>query len=144
MPLMLDDLLFKECIDALGANVVILPKQESDMIWGLFKTTIPIIKGGSRVYWNKINQKTFINELGEMIPNLEKLLQQPIDSSIYLLWNDASLPVVKTTIEATISVFDDVTAVGFETWFFNPYQGYIIEFYYLGEMTAGLICKQEA
>ena len=133
--------LFKECIDALQPNVVVLSIQETNKIFELFEVCIPIINGGSRIDWEKISKKKFIDNLSEILPSLRKLTQDPIDKAVYVLWNNASLRVIKTDLESVLNHFDDVTCLGFETWLFNPYQGYIIEYYYLGEMNMGLISK---
>ena len=140
--IMTDDLLFAECIDALGNKVIILSKNESDAIWAVFKSKIPIIKGGSRIDWNKINKKVIISAPDQIVINLEQLLSHPIEQTIYVLWNDLSLPIIKTDLDSVLKYFDDVTCVGFETWFFNPSEGYIVEFYYLGELNAGLVSNK--
>ncbi len=134
-----DDILFKECVEALADNVEILSKHETDKIFALFRKTIPIYHGGSRIDWDQVPERVVIQEREQTISLLEKLLREPVDVSIYVLWNDASLPVIKTDLSSVLKNFDDVVSVGFETWFYNPYQGYIIQYYYLGEMDAGII-----
>jgi len=134
-----DDVFFEECIMALGENVTILDKPESNKIWTIFKSHIPIIKGGSRIDWKQIDRKSTIDIPTQTFSTLKKLLPNLIDTSVCVLWNDALLPVIKTNIESVIAHFDDVTAVCFETWLYNPEQKYIVEFYYLGEMSAGLV-----
>lgn len=134
-----DDILFKECIESLADNVEILSKHETDKIFGLFKKTIPIYQGGSRIDWDQVPEKIVIQSRDQTISLLEQLLREPVDTSIYVLWNDASLPIIKTDLNLVLMNFDDVTCVGFETWLYNPFQGYIIQYYYLGEMDAGII-----
>lgn len=135
-----DNPLFIECVEALNNNIIILSEDESDSIWRLFNHKVPVIKGGSRIDWEQINKKNNIDLPTQIITKLKRLsLQKDINTSIYILWNDASLPVLKSHLDSVLKHFDDVTCVGFETWFFNPSAKYIIEYYYLGDITAGLI-----
>lgn len=139
MNLLQERTLFEECIDVLGKNnVTILSKNEFNDIWKLFKDIIPITKG-SRIDWGKVPGEIEVHSPTEVLPTLKNLIKQPIDTSVYILWNDFHTPVIKTNLEIALEHFDYVTCIDFETWFFNPSQGYIIEFYYLGEMHVGLL-----
>ncbi len=135
--------LFEECLEALGNNAVVLSPAKSDDIVDLLEKSVPIYEGGSRIDWNKVDEKIYLDSPRETVEALTKLLQGNIDTSIYLMWNDGELLVIKTDLHAVLDNFDDVTCVSFETWFFNPSQGYIIEYYYLGDMAVGLISKNK-
>ncbi|OQA35363.1 MAG: hypothetical protein BWY54_00614 [Candidatus Dependentiae bacterium ADurb.Bin331] len=128
--------IFEECIEALGPDVFVLSKKESSEMWKIFKNKVPFTKG-SRIDFNKVNNSISIDYLDEVIPTLSKILNAQIDTSVFILWNDASVPVIKTTIELAFEHFNDVISVSFETWFFNPDQNYVIEYYYFGEMNLG-------
>lgn len=132
--------LFDQCIEGLAAHVVILNKQESDKIFDLFENKVSIYQSGSRIDWEKIDKKITIDSPDQTISALEQLLQKP-DTTVYVFWNDGSLPVIKTDINLVLLHFEDVICVGFETWLYNPHQGYIIEYYYLGDMHVGLVNK---
>ena len=132
-------ILFEECLQALEENVTILSLEETNKIFELFESNIPIYQGGSRIDWKKIKEHIALSSPKEITSSLEKLLKNTFDSTVYIFWNDASLPVIKTDLILAISKFEDVTAVGFETWFFNPWEGFIIEYYYLKELNIGLI-----
>lgn len=134
-----ENILFNECIDALKANVNILSEHEAENIWNSFKSKIPIINGGSRIDWKKIKNHCAIESLEEVLIQVQQLLQSPVKTNVYVLWNDASVPIIKTDLNLVLKYFDDVTCVGFETWLYNPEQGYVIEYYYLGQMNAGLV-----
>ena len=131
--------LFKECVESLGSNVSILSSEESDKVLDLFEKKAPFYEVGSRIDWRKVDKRDLVGSHFEIISSLNKLLVKNFDQTIYLFWNDASLPVLKTDLQSIIKSYDDVVSVGFETWMYNPQEGYVIENYYLGEIHAGLI-----
>ncbi|MGQ0437679.1 CDI toxin immunity protein, partial [Bacillus sp. B-TM1] len=64
--------------------------------------------------------------------------QYSLDSYIiYIIWDEASLPIIKTNLHQILQVIDDVTAVSFDTWLYSPNLGYAIEFYHEGEVRIG-------
>lgn len=131
--------LFKECVEALGSNVSILSNEESYKVLDFFEKKAPFYKGGSRIDWRKVERRDAIGSHSEIIPSLKKLLVKDFDQTVYLFWNDASLPVVRTDLQSIIKSYDDVVSVGFETWMYNPQEGYVVENYYLGEIHTGLV-----
>lgn len=135
--------LFNECIEAFGTKVRILSDLESKKIWDLFEQELPIVDWG-RVDWDKIDKKINVDcDPDKIIPALGNLLKKDFDKSIYVLWNDASVPVIKTNLDAVITLFDDVISVGPDTWLFNPSTGYIVEWYHEGELFVGLILSHK-
>lgn len=132
--------LFQECIISLGNNALILSEKESVRIFDVFEQEVPIYCGGSRIDWDKIAIKTTLNRSDQIISTLNQWnLPSMIDETVYVLWNDASIPVIQSNIAAIITHIEDVIAVGFETWLYNPFDKYIVEFYYLGDITIGLL-----
>ena len=134
-----DSRLFVECIEALGPKVEILNQEESDKVINLFEKRAPFYEMGSRMDWGKVEKKVSIDSPGQIISALKKLLPNEPDYSVYVFWNDASLPVIKTDLETIIKSYDDVVCNGFETFMYNPEKGYVVEHYYLGEIHVGLI-----
>ena len=128
--------LFKECIESLEPNVTILSDQKSDQVWKIFREKLPFSQSG-RIDWKKINIKKSIDEPAQAVIALESLLGKSINKSIYVLWNNNSVPVIKADFDSVIKHIDDVTCVGLDTWLFSP-NGYVIEFYHLGEIMVGL------
>lgn len=131
--------LFKACIQALGKSCVILSEYESNKIIEQFEREIPIIKGGSRIDWDYVPIKFKIEYLEDLLLELKRIVPGSIDMQVYIFWNNAKLPVITTDLLTILDHFDDVISVGFETWMYNPNQGYIIEYYYRGEMNIGLV-----
>ena len=129
--------LFQECLEAL--NTCLLPKEESDKLSKLFKQIVPITTWG-KVNWEKIDHHVFIGyDPIEIIPALEKLLQQPVDKMVFIEWSDYELPVIKANLDAIVKFFDDVACVAHEKFIFNLTQGYIIEVRIGHAITVGLL-----
>ncbi|UYX52452.1 hypothetical protein M3Y14_29355 [Bacillus thuringiensis] len=56
---------------------------------------------------------------------------------VYIIWDEASLPIIKTNLHQILQVIDDVTAVSFDTWIYSQDVGYVIEYYHEGEVRIG-------
>lgn len=129
--------LFKECVEALKATILDLT--ESQKMSQYFINTFPITKWG-KIDWQKINNKINIGyEPKNIIPALEKLINKPIDKSVYIEWSGGGIPIIKTELDSIIQHFDDVTCVSFEKFIFNISQNYIIEILPSYEITIGII-----
>lgn len=138
--------LFKECIEALGINL--LSQEESDSLTKVFEQLYPFTRWG-KVNWNEVDCKIDLHgDQNNIIPALTKLLNTPIvDTTAYIEWSDGSLPIIKTNLEDIILHFNDVISVPFEQFIFNPYMGYIIEILPSGHIMAGIVeplCKETA
>ena len=126
-----DDILLMECIEALGDKAVILSKKESDAIWRLFKSVIPLDQGG-KVEWEKIKNHISIHS------PIQLKKKKSANSLLYILWNDASRPVIKTDLESAIQHFEDI--IYLETWLFDPFDKYVVEILSTGNITgAGFV-----
>lgn len=78
----------------------------------------------------------------DIIVNLKKLLETPLDESIYVVW-DTSEPVLKTDLYSAITHFDDITSISTRTWLVNFKQGYVIEWHWCGLKIIGLADKEK-
>lgn len=58
-------------------------------------------------------------------------------NTVYIIWDEATLPIIKTDLHQVLQVIDDVTAVSFDTWIYSPDTGYVIEYYHDGEIRIG-------
>jgi hypothetical protein len=107
------------------------------MMFNKLCSDFPISSWG-RVDWSKINSKQRIENSSEIVPFLEDKIGISPDSEIYLLWNYSDAPSIIAKLTKTIAVIDDVTAVGSDTWLYDPDLGYVVEFFHEGEITTGL------
>jgi hypothetical protein len=123
--------LFEECLAALGKGVIVLSEEESCKLFENMDKDFPITSWG-RINWEKVKHAEHVQSINEITKNIG-----PADAEVYLLWDEASLPAIKTNIKKIFEVLDDVTAVSFDTWIYNPRQGYVIEFYHENEIMLG-------
>lgn len=133
--------LFKECLEALGKSVFVLDIEKTTQVVDLFEKMVPLI--GSRADFNKFRSHIEVESAKQVISDLKKLLSKDFDKSIYILWSTGGIPVLKTDLNTALAHIEDITCLGFETWLFNPKEGYVVEFYYLGEIKVGLLNKAE-
>jgi hypothetical protein len=129
--------LFDECIEALGKGTAVLTNQESVEISKTFSSIFPITKWG-RIEWDKIDKKIQVDSVNEILKYLHEQ-DKCIDTEIVILWDEATLPVIKSDLAQIIKVIDDVTSVSFDTWLFSPILKYVVEFYHNGEVTIGIL-----
>ena len=124
--------LYEECLVALGNNAQAMNGKETKDIFEEITGTFPITSWG-RIDLDKINRKIRGDSIQEGINKLKE--ERLIDGDVYILWDEASLPVVKTKIESVVNAIYDITAVSFDTWIFCPSKKYLIEFYHEHEIT---------
>ena len=132
--------LYEECIYALGEEIEILSSVEANNILISFKNTFPITKWG-RVDWNKFNSFNKITSPDNILEVIEKY-DIDLNDSVYIIWDEVTLPIVKANLKRVLEVIVDITAVSFNTWLFNPSSNYIIEFYHENEITFGKLVQK--
>ncbi|PFI39026.1 hypothetical protein COI73_30920 [Bacillus cereus] len=127
--------LLEECIDALGVNIEILEGTEGRKIIRSFENKFPITFWG-RIDWDNIqNYGNLYNE-----DEIKVYLQNCFGTDshlVYLIWDEATLPVIKTELPQVLEVIYDVTAVSFDTWIYSPDMGYVIEYHHDGDIRIG-------
>lgn len=122
--------LFEECIVALEKkNVLVLSKDETNKIFECMAQSFPITPWG-QIDWKNVKHKKISSS-----DQITKYIN--IQDEVYILWDNASIPSIKTNLNQILKALDDVTAVSFDTWLYNPTMGYIIEFYHEGDITIG-------
>lgn len=123
--------LLEECLIALGENVSVLSPERTTEVFDNLTKTFPISQWG-RIDWEKIKHV--------IRPSSKKYIKTyitPTESEVYILWDEASLPAIKTNLNSVLDVIDNVSIVSFDTWIYNPTDGYVIEFYHENEITIG-------
>jgi len=127
--------LLEECLETLTSQVAIVPDDESSKTLEIFETVAPFC--WSRINWEKVDRQQSLESTHAIPFALQELLGNNINQDIYIFWNDASLPVIKTKLSIALTHIEHIGKLGFETWFFNTTQWYVIELYYLGEIHVG-------
>lgn len=123
------DGLLHECIESTGG--IPLNYDEGNKIMDDIQQKIPFILG--RVDFSKFKFKTTINTIDSIL----EYINNPID--VYVMWDNAKLPCLKSELKDIIKFIDDVTAVSFDTWVVSTDYNVIIEFYHEGEITLGIL-----
>jgi len=128
--------LFNECIEALGENIYTLSNNEREKVLRDFENSFPFAEWG-RIEWEKVPYHVKVNTVDEIISFLNKNLKE-YSKVIYVIWDEGTLPIIRSELNRVFEVIDDVTAVSFDTWIFSPYSGYVIEIFHNGEVRIGL------
>jgi hypothetical protein len=124
--------LLDECIEALGSKVIVYDKKLSSEISHELQTLV------SFTNWGRIDSDKLIKIYQiESIDDLLRIVSEKniCNSEFYIMWNDASCPVIKAELSIIIDKIDDVTAVSFDTWLFNFENRYVVEFYHEGDIS---------
>lgn len=122
--------LFSECVNALGKGIIIYSPEKSEERYYSFQKEVPFTFYG-RIEWDKFDKYCVITYLEDV-----KSLINDDDLEIY--WGTNNFPVLKTNFENILSVYDDVVAVGSDTFLYVENK-YVIEIYHEGEMRIGFL-----
>lgn len=129
--------LFEECIDILKPEI--LSHAESDQILLSFESIYPL-SPWAKMEWSKVEKKVEIGyEENLILPLTEQLLGHPVKNKVYLVWNDGTLPIIRTNLDLIVEFYDDVTCFGFEKFIFDLNERFIIEILPGGRITAGIV-----
>lgn len=129
--------LLEECIEALQNSSQVVSGNKKTEIQNTFNKTLPLTSWG-RINWALLNNKLTITEVQQVVEHLKKS-EKDVSSAVYIIWDEASLPVIKSDFNTIVSHLDDVTAVSFDTWLYCPSEGWVLEFYHDGEITLGFV-----
>ncbi|SFJ16140.1 CDI toxin immunity protein [Thermoflavimicrobium dichotomicum] len=128
--------LLDECIEVLGADTEIFTDSEKEKILDTFKSFFSFTEWG-RIDWDKVSKKEDVNTVNDITAYLEKCYEN-FNTVVYVIWDEGTLPIIKTDLKKVLECIDDVTAVSFDTWIFSPSSGYVIEIYHEGEVLVGI------
>ena len=123
--------LLEECTVALGNSAIVLSKEETNKIFDNMTNIFPISSWG-RIDWANVKRVEKISSSHDISKYINNSMED-----VYILWSDANLPSIKTNLSNILNSIDDVTAVTFDTWLYNPNNKCVIEFYHEGEITIG-------
>jgi hypothetical protein len=125
--------LFEECVNKLANDIVVFSMQKTSDTFDVFVKYFPITDWG-QIDWHNVGKKISVLSNEEIVKILPR---QYLSMPVFILWDEASLPVVQSTLENVLNNIDDVTAVSSDTWLFSPDLGYVIEFFHEREITIG-------
>ena len=128
--------LFEECLELLGSSTEIIENEKD--INKIVKKMLSKFPATfyERIDWQNISKKCSISSPNKILSTLKK--RGKLDNNqIYIIWSDASLPVLKGKLENVLENFDCVEAVSPDTWLYSPSAGWVIELYHDGDITLG-------
>jgi hypothetical protein len=129
--------LFEECLTELGEGTRIYSKEESQRLINQVENNFKFTSWG-RIDWSKISIKKKADRINEVIDFLGAN-QRRLQNSFLVCWDNAAYPIIETNLFKIMDSWDDVVAVGFDTWIVDLEQGIIIENYHEGEITVGIM-----
>ncbi|WP_324822891.1 hypothetical protein [Sinanaerobacter sp. ZZT-01] len=127
-----NNILLKECMEALHDDGFILDNEDARLVYHDFKGSVVFTPWG--IDWEegkkikKIKHIQFESELTEICSK----------DNYYIIWGKG-LPIIRCSLNAIINHLDDIKAVEVDTWLFSTDYSEIIEFYHEGRITLGRI-----
>lgn len=117
---------WKNCLDSFKSDLEIFSQENSKKIIGLLKNKFGF--RSSLIDWKIIDKKNIdLRSPQQIISTLKDLLQEQIDKTIYILWKDSSLPVLKTNLELVITNWNQLMIIHTTMIIFNTSSKYVIE-----------------
>lgn len=107
------NVLLQECLLTLGNNKKILALEQQKQILVRFNSVLPRLMDS--------NRKKSVQSVRELLP-------QWGNNPVYIIWDEESLPIIKTDFESILVCIDDVIAVAFETWITTMEMNQFIQF----------------
>lgn len=127
-----NNILFKECMEALHNDGFILDNEEELLVYNDFKNKLVFTpwgidwEGGKKI--KNIKHIQFESELKEICSK----------DNYYIIWGKG-LPIIRCGLNSIINHLDDIRAVDADTWLFSTDYNEVIEFYHEGRITLGQI-----
>ena len=126
--------LLEECIEALGEDIEILENTQGKMVVKVLKMHSYYTMG--RVDWSNIENYGDLYNEDEIKLYLQNCFGT-YSQTVYIIWDNARVPVIKTNLHQVLNVIYDVTAVSFDTWIYSPDMGFVIEYHHDGDIRIG-------
>ncbi|ENJ9654222.1 hypothetical protein AB2T14_001846 [Clostridium botulinum] len=123
--------LYEECLEALKDNYAILGNDDKNRILTQLENKF-LFTNYRRIDWDRVIKKEQVNDNLDII---EELVRN--NTKVYIIWDEETLPVIKSDLFTVINAIDDIIAVSFDTWIFSANKEFVIEFYHDGEIKIG-------
>lgn len=120
----------------------IIPDDEADRVVSWFLKKYPLTKWGT-IDWKMFPEKVVHhnNAPEKILPTLEVLINYSGENDIYLLWNDAAIPLIKTDILSVTRAYNEVRQIAHEFFVFNVSNSFVISITAWGDITVGVLPK---
>lgn len=122
--------IFYECIESLVESVIILPEEEADLILDLLQDEFKFTQFGKIDHNCKTQKKLEIK-----LRDISKQNKVSIQDNIYIIWDDASYPVIQIDMSTILKNIETVCSVSFDTWLYCKEKSYVIENHHEGQVS---------
>lgn len=119
---------FEELLELISPEYFLLTEEESKIFIQKFCNKFPITFYG-RIDWSILN--------GILAENIEEIICNEkinLNTEIFIIFNDGSIPVVKTKIEKILKRYNELSCIGFDQWIITKNEEIMIELYHEGEI----------
>lgn len=106
------NVLFEECLVALGSDVIVLDDKKSKEIYRKFEREFKVTFYG-QIEWDFYKEHEKIDE------NTFKKRYRGQEERYYILWSHGSDPVIEVGMNQIVRSLDDVTAVSPDQWIYK-------------------------
>lgn len=91
-----------------------------------------------RIDWDHVLRHIHIPASEKIPQSLTQLVNWTCDDTIYVLWNNARVPVVSIHMGFALQYIEYITFMAPDTWLLCVEKGCVVEFFHEGEIVAGL------
>jgi hypothetical protein len=120
--------LLDTCLKVLGPEGIILPEDQVNFLIKTLTTLFPFTRWGT-INWISVEDYIVLNSASDALLELQKRGKQ-VGGDTFIVWDEASQPVVKSDLITVVREIEVVTMVSFDTWILNPDEKYVIEFHH--------------
>src|SRR5580692_9788721 len=100
--------LFEECLEALGKDAKICNKSVDEEVRDNFDKNFQLL--WSRINWDLVKEKYVVFSIKEIFSILRKKNKDSFQL-MYVIGNNARLPIFESKLDKVLEFFDDVVAV---------------------------------
>lgn len=101
------DYRIKECVEVLKNDLDLLSITDAELI--IKKFDEKIVFGYNSIDWSHYDSRISVKDITTLSAELK-------NNKCYIIWDEQSLPVIKTNIDLVIANFETITDIAFDTW----------------------------
>jgi hypothetical protein len=105
-------------------NVEVLDELQTTQIEELILEKIVFIPSG-RIDW-----RTYPNSI--LVLDLKETIKEITNRNCYVMWDEGTLPIVKTNLDSIGNNIFEITKIAFDTWVVGDRFDWVIEFHHTG------------
>lgn len=119
------NLILENCLNKLGNKAIVLNEVQTNELEQLLEQRISF--GNHGVDWSKYPNNIVL----ESIRDLSKRNQNDI---CFIMWDEGTLPIIKSSFDNIESNIEDIIKVAFDTWIVSANFDWLLEFHHSGNI----------